>query len=104
MGTFRRVIVAVDRSENSFRAVELVRSLAGERDLEVTLVHVVQPVFQTVGAYGHVDGASLLSVQEEYGRTVLNDAQGILDAAGVKAQTRLIVGNRGEEICRLAKE
>jgi len=102
MGAFKRVIVGVDGSENSLRAVETVKKLLGNGDLAVTLVHVVQPVFDTVGAYGHIDGASLLPMQEERGRTILSDAKGILEKAGVACETQLVIGGRGEEICNLA--
>ncbi len=103
MAAFKRILVAVDGSENSARAVEMVKSLSGDADLHVTLIHVVQPIYQAVGAYGYVNFSSLLELQEETGRTILSDAKALLDDANVAVDERLVVGNRGEEICNVAK-
>ncbi len=104
MGLFRKVLVPVDGSENSTRAVETAKDLAASGKRDVTLIHVVQPVYQTVGPYGeYVDVASLISSQEEFGRKVLDESKELLEAAGVVVDTHLVLGRRGQEICKLAE-
>lgn len=104
MGAFKRVILAVDGSENSKRAVEMVKKLAGNGSLHVAVVHVVQPVYQTVGAYGYFEIPSLLEVQEETGRKILADTYAELAETGAEVETHLVIGRIGEEICELARE
>lgn len=98
MGAFKRVVLAVDGSDNSKRAVDLVKKIAQSGDLHVTVVHVVQPVYHTAGAYG----VSRLDMQEEAGRKILADAQAALSETGAEVETRLLTGKIGEEICNLA--
>lgn len=104
MGAFKRVILAVDGSENSKRAVEIVKKLAESSALHVAVVHVVQPVYQTVGAYGYFEMPSLLEVQEATGHRILADTYAEFSETGVEVETHLVIGRIGEEICNLAKE
>ena len=104
MGAFKRILVAVDGSESSDRAVDMAKRLCGEDGAHITLVHVVQPIYQAVGAYGYASFTTMLELQEETGRTILTEAKDMLEGANVTVDERLVIGNRGEEICNLAKE
>lgn len=100
MEAFKRVVLAVDGSDNSKRAVDLAKKLAINGTRHVTVVHVVQPVYQTAGAYG----VSRLDMQEETGRKILADAEAALSETGAEVETRLLIGRIGEEICNLARD
>lgn len=103
MGPFKRILVAVDGSENSIRAVETAKNLAEEGMQQIGLIHVVQPVYQTVGSYGYVDVSTMITTQTETGQRILAEAKELINDVGVEVDTRLVVGRRGQEICKFAK-
>lgn len=102
MALFKKILVAIDGSENSKRALQTVIEMAADKEYKVTLMHVVQPVYQAVGGYGMIDMASLTSIQEGYGRDVLDESKEIMEKAHVQVDTQLVLGARGKQICELA--
>lgn len=105
-GPFRKILVAIDSSENSERALHLAKALAGDGPATVSLVHVVQPTFSAVGTYPYafVDTAPLQKLREEEGHKLLEASTGQFRGSKVEVDSHLISGRSGEEICKLAKE
>jgi nucleotide-binding universal stress UspA family protein len=107
----QRIIVAVDGSAPSRRAVDLAADLAGKYDAEIVLVTVVPdfaPIFDpAVGEYARVE--HLQAPKSEYG---LAAAQSALDGAERAAQengvarisTALAFGDPAKEIVAAAKK
>jgi nucleotide-binding universal stress UspA family protein len=101
----RKVLIAVDGSENSLRAV---RCLIAEKDiyrepLAVVLVNVQAPV-----ASGAVKTFLTQDQMENYYRqeseAAVAPARELLASAGILAETRVLVGDVAQTIARVAKE
>ena len=97
-----RVLMPIDGSENSLRAVELVIRKAPlyKEPLELHLLNVQHPFPGTISGvheqaerYHHDEGAKALA-----------DARKALDAAGLKYVYHIIVGEAGEVIARFVKD
>ena len=97
-----RVLVPVDGSENSLRAVQFVlkKALLYKEPLELHLLNVqhpfpgtIQGVHEQAERYHHDEGAKVLA-----------SARKALDAAGVKYVYHISVGEAAEAIAYFAKE
>src|SRR5450756_2390983 len=97
-----RVLVPVDGSESSLRAVQFVLKKAPlyKEPLEIHLLNVQHPFPGTISGvheqaerYHHDEGAKALA-----------DARKALDAAGLKYVYHIIVGEAGEVIARFVKD
>lgn len=80
---YRRILVAVDGSETSNKALVAALELARERDAHVLLVHCVDELLLMA------DGGLGLGAATDRGTKVLDDAEAIASAAGVRAERRL---------------
>ena len=87
------------------RALEVAKRLAKDGAARLTVVHAVQPTFQAVEVYPYVvlNDPTGLNVKEEEGRRLLKEATAMLEEAGIHAESQLLIGSTGEEICRFAK-
>jgi len=98
---FKRILVPVDGSTPSKRAVSMAISLAQEKQGQVRLVHVLeQAAFMTgydpsTAASGHLYGALLSS-----GEQVLQEAAGTVRAAGLHPEVELVqdMGRLGDAV------
>ena len=103
----KRVLLPVDGSECSLRAVALViekRLLYVEPDeLDVHLVNVqpVLPLHMSMSSFS-VPKEQIAEYQHWEGEHVLKTAQAQLDAAGVKHTSHYLIGESGQEIAKLA--
>ena len=91
---YKRILVAVDGSDTSNKALVAALQLAREADARVRLLQVFDALdylsgFETSG--------DLLQVAHGYAQKVLDDAQAIAQAAGVRVDTRL-VDSMGERL------
>ena len=101
----RKVLIAVDGSENSLRAV---RHLISEKDvyrepLSVVLINVQAPVVSgAVKTFLSQD--QIENYYREEGETAVAKARDLLAAAGMLAEHRILVGDVAQTIVRIAKE
>jgi nucleotide-binding universal stress UspA family protein len=104
---YKRILVAVDGSATSNKALTHALQLARDSGGQVLLVHVVDELAYITG-YDQFGGYSgdLIRIMKESGAKVLNDAMDIARAAGIEADLSLvdIFGARlGETVADAAK-
>jgi YjbE family integral membrane protein len=99
-----RVILAVDESEASTRGVDsFVTQISLYREVpDVYLVNAQRPVPFDVSRF--VDEAALRNYHEEEGAKAMTAARVALDAAGVKYETVIRVGDPGASVAQFAAE
>ena len=90
---YRRILVAVDGSSASTRAVLAAVELAsysGGRS-EIRLIHVLDEMTYFTGLSPHAgDSGAVIAAMQEAGREILADALAVVQAAGIRADTVLI--------------
>lgn len=96
------IVVALDGSPASERALTLALSLASRFASKLTLVHVTEPMFVPPEPFGF-NSAAIETSNREYGRKLLDDAAEKARASGVEAQTVLVVGSPAEELLKAAE-
>jgi YjbE family integral membrane protein len=105
-GGLKRVLLAVDGSEASSRAVQQVlamrRDLSDSESLDLHLLHVQRPVSGDVSSF--VASKTLEEYYQEQSDAALAPARRMLDAAGVRYQAHSRVGIPGETISKEAAE
>ena len=98
---FQRIIVPVDGSDASNLALDAALRIARDAGGQVRLVHVVEEMAYLSGgsAYGAYS-ADMLGIMRDAGSTILSDALGRAQAAGVAADTQLYdkLGDRLSEV------
>jgi nucleotide-binding universal stress UspA family protein len=104
MRKFRRILVPVDGSATSNKALVTALDIARDSDSHLKLIHVVDELAYVTGfeASGQV-----LALVREGGQRVLAESADIAKSAGVPADTHLIdePGRRlGEMVCNEASE
>lgn len=84
---YKRILVPVDGSDTSNKALVAALQMARENGGRVRLMHVLDEL-----AYlsGYEVGADLLKVARDYAVKVLDDALAMAKAAGVPADTKLV--------------
>lgn len=99
-----KVLLAIDGSENSLRAVSyLIKRASNAKDqYQVALVNVQYPLHGTVGAF--VDGTQVKQYHYDEGVKMLAPARTALDAAGTAYTHHMFVGEPAEVISRFVKE
>lgn len=97
-----RVLIAVDGSENSLRAVEFVIRKASfyREPLDLHLLNVQHPFPGTVHGVKH----EAEKFHHDEGAIALTSARKALDAAGLKYVYHISVGDSGEVIAHFVKE
>jgi nucleotide-binding universal stress UspA family protein len=104
MRKFRRILVPVDGSATSNKALVMALDIARDSDSHVRLIHVVDELAYMTGfeASGEV-----LAIVREGAQRVLAEATEIAKSAGVPVETHLIdePGHRmGDQVCNEAAE
>ncbi|TQV62439.1 MAG: universal stress protein [Halothiobacillaceae bacterium] len=95
---FKRILVAVDGSETSMRALAKAIELTRAHGSHLMLVHVVEEVFLNVGEE-IVDPRALWSAMTAGGEKVLERMLEQVHAAGMEAESRMIeLRDMGETI------
>jgi nucleotide-binding universal stress UspA family protein len=92
-----RIMVAVDGSEASRRALERVARFM--KEAEVALVTVARPIYRDPPYTGYADPKD-----EEEQRDVLSAARDVLEGEGVSSTGLAPVGDPAEEILKAAKQ
>ena len=93
-----RILIAVDGSEVSRRALERVARLLKD-EAEVALVTVARPIYRHPPYTGYADPKD-----EEEQRRVLYAARDVLERAGIAATGLGSVGDPADEILKAAKQ
>src|SRR3954464_11462018 len=102
-----KILLAVDGSKTSIDAVKFVIKHAGwfrdEPELEVVSAHAQISMPRFPGMTG-IGKAQMQQYYEEEGGKRLAEAKRLLDQAGVRYQTRVLVGPLAESIVKHAKK
>ncbi len=109
---FERILVPVDGSEHSMRALEKAVQIAKNCDGKITLIHVYSVLRVGVIPMAMAEPVALppemvdklAAAVRESGSSILEDAKKRVEAEGVQSQTLLREGHVVEEILRAAKE
>jgi len=103
MQPIKTIIVAVDGSPPSERAVDLASKIAGPTGARLLLVHVAEPIRLPRERYAEFV-AQIEAEQQREEQPILGEAQKRAEAYGVRAETRSISGPIAESIADLAAE
>ncbi|MGI5836757.1 MAG: universal stress protein [Chloroflexota bacterium] len=95
--TIRKILVAIDGSEHSRRAVEIIVDLASAFDAEVTIIHVLDPT-ELGEATTEVAKRKLRAAFRERGSSILADAAELFRRAGVAHETVLAEGRPSDVV------
>lgn len=101
----RKIMVPVDGSENSFRAVHYAVSLARDESPAVVFLITVQPdpiVYGDAALY--LDYAKLEQAEREHSRAILKPAAELLGKAGVRFEQEMRRGDAASVIVHRAEE
>jgi nucleotide-binding universal stress UspA family protein len=104
MALFQRILVPVDGSETSTKALDAAIELARAVDGQIRVLHAVDELMYLTG---YEYSADLLEAARAAARQTLDDAQARTKAAGVACDAQLIddLGPRlGESVARAARE
>ncbi len=96
---YQRIVVPVDGSETSRKALQEAIKLAQTFHARLKLVHVVENA-RVFDAEGMVDYAALREVATKGGELILSRGRELAEQAGVKAETALLEagGDRNENV------
>lgn len=87
---YRRILVAVDGSDISGRALEEALNLAKDQQARVRIVHVVDTVPKAISAYPVPDFESYRQASLRAGREVLDGAIAVAQRAVIDAEPALV--------------
>ncbi len=101
---YQRILVPVDGSDTSNKALTAALQLARDAGGRVRLVHVLEDLTYLTG-YEQFGGYSgdLTRIMRESGMRILNDAMAIAQAAGVETDT-VLFDNLGERLAETVAE
>lgn len=85
--SYRRILVPVDGSPTSNKALTAALNLARERGARVRLMHAIDELSMVSGLE---DSAHVMRAAREAGQRALNDGWFIVKAAGVEGDTHLV--------------
>ncbi len=97
---FKTIVLAVDGSEYSHRAVDYSRSLAETYQANLWLVHVFS---HTSDLLGYQDFEKLYAKRKSAGQAVLDEAQKLLGSTTFKVHAELLEGSEAEAILTVAE-
>jgi nucleotide-binding universal stress UspA family protein len=101
----RRILIAIDGSDNALRAVRQVVSLAPElREPPQLLLANVQPVVVSGGVRTFVNADQVDTWYRSEGEKALASARDLLAAAGLAHEHHIVVGDPAETLARMARE
>lgn len=98
-----KILVPVDGSASSDKAVRYAISLAEGKNQEIILLN-VQPSYNTPNVQRFVSDEQIRSVQEESSKEILDHTLEITNSFTVPVHTIVRIGDPGKEICAEAEE
>jgi nucleotide-binding universal stress UspA family protein len=100
--TMKRILIATDGSPSALQAVELGLELAVEQEAEVVFVHVA-PGTEVLPVTGFAMGPVTVPHEvTDYDMEPLDEAMQLADERGVRAGSRLLVGEPAKKIVEYA--
>ena len=109
----KKILLAIDSSEKSQKAVEKTKDLASSLEAEVTIITVVDEsaYFGMPDVSSNISPSQIQEIVEEskkqaekQGRKLLDEAENYLTEDGVKIDTVLRSGDSADNICDYAEE
>ena len=98
---FKNIVLAIDGSEYSHRAMEYARSLAERYEADLWLIHVFS---HTSDLLGYQDFEKLYAKRKSAGQAILDDARKILGSTVYKVHQELMEGSEAEAILMVAEK
>jgi nucleotide-binding universal stress UspA family protein len=98
----KRILVAVDGSDASKRAVQLAAEFARFQGAKVVAAHVVQPLFVPPEPYGFNSG-SLEAANREYGQQLASEAAAAVKELGAEAEALVLTGSPPEMLLEVSQ-
>ncbi len=86
---YKNIVVGIDGSHTSTLALQEAIKMAKEQSARLRLVHVVDMFPFTTADTGLVDDALLEEILFKAGQTIVNEARGEAEKAGLKVETAL---------------
>lgn len=100
---FKRIIVPVDGSETSNKALDTAVQLARQAQGRVRLIHVVEAMAYLSGYDQFGSSGDLIRIMRETGAKVLQDGMAAAQQAGVEAD-QMLYDNFGEHLADVVSE
>jgi nucleotide-binding universal stress UspA family protein len=100
MTAFKRILVGVDGSDNSLRAVGIAAEIASLFRSEIMLLHVLQP---SESAY-YTGMPTTEEAERAKGEERLYRAKAVCEEAGLVPELKVMLGNPAEAILDLAED
>jgi len=97
---FKNILLAVDGSEYSHRALNYARSLAGRYKANLWIVHVFA---HTSDLLGYEDFEKLFAKRKSAGQVILDKAKKMLGSITFKVEEELLYGSEAEAILKAAE-
>lgn len=115
LGMFQKILVPLDGSEHSLKALEEAGQIAEKFSGKITLIHVysVQPIMisepSAVSSLNMpiLTGAEvsmMIEAAKKYGNRILDDGKQRIKGAKVQVEKMLVEGHAVQEIARVANE
>lgn len=102
MSYYHHIMVGLDLSEESKLVVDHVQELFGDRDIQISLVHVQEPLSFAYGGDIPMDLSEVQSQMEEQARTRLDQ---FCEQLNLKAADRhVLIGQPAQEMHNFARE
>jgi len=114
---FEKILVPLDGSEHSLRALQIAVQIAKRFNGKITLIHAysvgVRPIVmaepatlspQTIPIMAPEDFSKVVEATRKMGTTILADGEGKVKAEGVPVETLLKEGHSVQEILRTARD
>ena len=110
---FRKILVPLDGSEHSLKALDEAAQIAKIFSGKITLINVysVQPVMMggsSASGYGAIltgaDVSGIVEAAQKSGNRILQDGEQRISATGVEVDKMLVEGHTVQEIVRAASE
>jgi nucleotide-binding universal stress UspA family protein len=98
----QHILVPVDGSDHSLRALDFAITIAKETDDSILLLN-VQPSYETPGTTKFFDKKEIESYRNEKGQEQLEAAKKKAEASGITFETKITIGSASNEINAEAK-
>lgn len=97
---FKRIIVAVDGSEHSYRALDYAKALAEQFESTIWLIHAFP---HTSDLLGYDEYEALIARRESAGQDIIDEARRRLGQTSVDVSEELLEGPEAEAILNVAE-
>jgi universal stress protein A len=105
MAVYRRILVAVDLTEDSTYIAQRARALASALEAELELLHVVEPVPALATASVESVATVVMQTQDQFLQTARRGMAELAAKLGLSdTQWQVVLGNTKHEIVRVAEE